>query len=78
MGIRNAYARNADLSRFQAKARRGEIPDRAVTPLAVVFAASRNAQIAIGPGYHALDAILEAFPPIYVENWMNQKRRRAA
>lgn len=76
MCTRNAYARNADLDRFRSKARKGEIPERAIVPLAVIYAASRKAQVEIGPGHHPLDAILEAFPPKYVENWFKDRRRR--
>ncbi len=76
MCARNAYARNADVNRFAAKARRGEIPASAIVPLAVVAAASRKAQIAIGPGHYPLDAILDSFPPAYVENCLRERRRR--
>ena len=74
VGTRTAYARKVDIDRFRAKARRREIPENAIVPLAVVFAACRKAQIEAGPGYYPLDAILDALPPTYVENWLKKRR----
>jgi hypothetical protein len=70
---RSAYARNADVEHFRRKARSGIISEKAVLPLAIVFAASRNAQIAIGPGHSALDAIFESMHPAYSANWLKSK-----
>lgn len=75
MGTRTAYARNCDIDRFRTKARRREIPENAVIPLAVVFAACRKAQIEAGPGHYPLDAILDALPADYVENWLKQRKQ---
>jgi len=72
---RTVYARNEDIALFSAKARSGEIGDDAVVPLAVVFAACRKAQIAIGPGHFPLDALLDALPAAYVENCLKKRKR---
>lgn len=69
--------RKADIARFAAKAARSEIPDQAVKPLALVYAAFRKAQIAIGPGHSPLDAVFDALPPQYADNWLRKKRPRS-
>lgn len=74
---RTAYARNADIATYNSKARRGEIPQVAVVPLATVLAALRKAQCAIGPGHFPLDAILDSLPPLYVENCLRKRRNDA-
>lgn len=72
---RTVYARKEDIDRFSAKARCGEIGNDAVVPLAIVFAACRKAQIAIGPGYFPLDTLLDALPAAYVENCLKKRKR---
>ena len=71
-------ARKSDIARFEGKARRGEIPAHAVGPLAVVFAAMRKAQVAIGPGHSPMDAMFEAMPEEYRRNWLKKTRKHAA
>lgn len=67
----------ADIARFQCMARRGVIPNRAVQPLAEVFGAMRRAQAVIGPGHAPLEAIVEAVPRAYAENWLAARQRFA-
>lgn len=66
-------ARKGDIAMFSRKAARGEIPDEAVAPLALVFAATRKAQILIGPGHSPLDAFMAALPQEYVRNWLRTR-----
>lgn len=66
---RTVRARKADVARFAAKAKRGEIPEDAVWPLANCFAACRVAQIAMGPGHSPLHAMLAAVPEQYADNF---------
>jgi hypothetical protein len=66
-------ARVGDIARFEAKARRGEIPPHAAVPLAVMFAAARVAQTKIGPGHYPMDAMFDAWPPEYAANWLRSK-----
>ncbi|WP_374577383.1 hypothetical protein [Phenylobacterium sp.] len=68
-------AKRADRERFQRLADQGEIPTRAVVPLATVFAAARRAQVEIGPGHLPLDAIFAAFPEDYRRNWLAKQPR---
>jgi hypothetical protein len=70
-------ARKGDIAMFSRKAARGEIPDDAVGPLALVFAATRKAQVLIGPGHSPLDAFMAALPPQYVRNWMREQGAKA-
>lgn len=72
---RIAYARDADIARFRAKARLGEIQENAVEPLAVVFAACRKAQVAIGPGHLPLNVILDSLPAPYVANCLRKRAK---
>jgi hypothetical protein len=67
-----------DIARFQAKAMRGELPEHAVRPLAAVYAAAKRAQTMIGPGHLPLDAIFDAFPDAYCENWAKAQLAKAA
>ncbi len=69
-------ARKGDIALFSRKAARGEIPQEAVAPLALVFAATRKAQVLIGPGHAPLDAFMAALPPAYVSNWMCEHSRK--
>ncbi len=69
-------ARKGDIAMFSRKAARGEIPDEAVAPLALVFAATRKAQVLIGPGHAPLDALMAALPPTYVSNWMREHKQQ--
>jgi len=68
-------AKLTDRQRFQRLADQGEIPTKAVIPLATVFAAARRAQVEIGPGHLPLDAIFAAFPEDYRRNWLAKQRR---
>ena len=70
-------ARKGDIAMFARKAARGEIPDKAVGQLALVFAAIRKAQIAAGPGHFPLDAMMAALPEHYVRNWLRKRGARA-
>lgn len=70
-------ARKGDIAMFSRKAARGEIPDDAVGPLALVFAATRKAQVLIGPGHSPLDAFMAALPPQYVRNWLRGRGAKA-
>lgn len=70
-------ARKGDIAMFSRKAARGEIPDDAVGPLALVFAATRKAQVLIGPGHSPLDAFMAALPPQYVCNWLRERGAKA-
>ena len=65
--------RKTDIELFARKAERGEIPREAVAPLALVFAATRKAQIEVGPGHAPLDAFVEALPSKYVTNWLRKR-----
>lgn len=69
-------ARKNDIAMFSRKAARGEIPDEAVGPLALVFAATRKAQVLIGPGHTPLDAFMAALPQGYVANWLREHSAR--
>jgi hypothetical protein len=68
-------ASDADLEMFSAKARRGEIPETCVGLLANCFAACRAAQVAMGPGYEPLHAMLAAVPERYARNFLRSVRR---
>ncbi len=70
-------ARKGDIAMFSRKAARGEIPEDAVGPLALVFAATRKAQTLIGPGHTPLDAFMAALPQEYVRNWLRTRGARA-
>lgn len=70
-------ARKGDIAMFSRKAARGEIPDEAVAPLALVFAATRKAQTLIGPGHSPLDAFMAALPQEYVRNWLRTRGAKA-
>jgi len=70
-------ARKCDIARFSQKAARGEIPHEAVAALALVFAATRKAQVLIGPGHAPLDAFMAALPPQYVSNWRRTRSNEA-
>lgn len=68
-------AKLTDRQRFQRLADQGEIPTKAILPLATAFAAARRAQVEIGPGHLPLDAIFAAFPEDYRRNWLAKQRR---
>jgi hypothetical protein len=70
-------ARKGDIALFSRKAARGEIPENAIIPLALVFAATRKAQIWIGPGHSPLDAFMSALPQEYVRNWLRKRGANA-
>lgn len=65
--------RKTDIAMFARRAARGEIPENAVAPLALVFAATRKAQVEMGPGHAPLDAFVEALPSKYVTNWLRKR-----
>lgn len=70
-------ARKGDIAMFSRKASCGEIPNEAVAPLALVFAATRKAQTLIGPGHSPLDAFMAALPQEYVRNWLRTRGAKA-
>ena len=74
---RTVRARNKDVERYAQLARKGEIPEDAVGPLATVFAAGRKAQITLGPGYKPLHAILDTFPKAYVDQCLGERLKAA-
>lgn len=66
-----------DVAKFERLAARGEIDQDAAKPLALVFAATRKAQSAIGRGHLPLDAFMAALPQQYVRNWLSKQGVRA-
>jgi hypothetical protein len=69
-------ARVRDIALFERLVARGEIPGKAVRPLALVFAAMRKAQIEIGPGHFPLDTVVRALPESYTRNWLSEQTAR--
>jgi hypothetical protein len=67
-----------DLNKFKAMARRGEIPEEAVAAYSLLFAASRNVQIVMGPGHAPMDAIFISVPEQYGRNWLKTAMKLAA
>ena len=66
----------ADIKTCEQRARIGEIAPEHVLCFANLLSATRAVQLATGPGYSSLDAIMDAVPAAYSVNWLKGRLAR--